>query len=430
MIPRYSRSRMQKHWSEEAKFHSWLLVECSVLEILEKNKILPKGISALISRKARIDVQQIAKIEAKVKHDVIAFSTSIAKQFGTKGRFFHYGLTSSDVVDTSFSLLLRDALLLIKTELENTCTILSKLSKRYQNLPAIGRTHGVHAEPSIFGLKFLSWYCEAKRRLSEIDQAIKTISYGKISGAVGVYGILTPLIEKEALQILHLKAEPVSTQIIPRDRHLTVMTGLMNVGNLIDRIAVEFRHLQRTEVGEIEERFSEGQKGSSAMPHKKNPITAENLSGCARILRGYLFSVTENAALWHERDISHSSVERVCFPDAFILLDYMIDRMNGFLSGITVNEKNVTKNLNHTQGVYFSGAVLNKLVEKGMNREQAYALIQAIALRSLKEETSFQVKLTANKQAMKFLSKSEIDSVFNLKNRLKNTEQIYQRVFR
>lgn len=428
MINRYSRSEMSQIWSDESKFKHWLKVECAVLKVLEQKKVIPVKISDLILKKAKINIKRIGVIESKVKHDVIAFCTSIAEQFDKKGRYFHYGLTSSDVVDTAFSLLIIESLKIIKKDLFEFKITLKKQALKYKSLYCIARTHGIHAEPSVFGLKFLSWYAEINRKINDLKYVENKIKYGKISGAVGVYGLLGPEIEKLALKRIGLNPEFVSTQILPRDRHLDVMQLLSNIANSIERISLEIRHLQRTEVAEVEESFSKGQKGSSAMPHKKNPIASENLSGCARVMRGYVAAVSENTALWHERDISHSSVERICFPDAFILLDYMIARVNSVINNIVVKKENVTKNLNLLHGVTISGTILNALVEKGMQRESAYKIIQQYSLKSIESKRSLKDYLKSDKIINEYFTQDEIDLFFNLKNRFKNIDKIYKRV--
>ncbi len=430
MIQRYSRLEMKEIWTDENKFRKWLQVECAVLKILENKRIIPIRISDKIGKTAKINVKRINKIEVKVKHDVIAFCTSISEQFGKNGRYFHYGLTSSDVVDSAFSLLIVESLSIIKKDLIEINKSIKEKSLKYKNTICIARTHGMHAEPSVFGLKFLSWYSEIKRRIAEIDTIINLISYGKISGAVGVYGILGPEIERKALNLLKLKPETVSTQILPRDRHLSVMQFLANIGNCLERISLEIRHLQRSEVSELEEGFSKGQKGSSAMPHKKNPISSENITGCSRILRGYLMSVSENTALWHERDISHSSVERVCFPDAFILCDYMIHRMNLVIENLNIKNENIKKNLDLTYGVTVSGTILNLLVKRGMKRENAYKIIQTHSLEALNRKVHLNTLLKKDLMLMKYLSKKDLDEIFNFKNRFKNVNQIYLRALK
>lgn len=427
MIKRYSRNEMSQIWTDESKFRHWLMVECSVLKVLEQKKIIPIKIADKILKNAKINTKRIDELELKVKHDVIAFCTSISEQFNKNGRYFHYGLTSSDIVDTAFSLLIVESLNIIKNDLVIFSKTLKKQALKYKNLYCMARTHGIHAEPSVFGLKFLSWYAEVNRKIADIKIITKKISYGKISGAVGVYGLLGPEIENIALKKLGLEPETVSTQILPRDRHADVMQFLSNVGNTIERISLEIRHLQRTEVGEVEESFTKGQKGSSAMPHKKNPIASENLSGCARVMRGYATSVSDNTALWHERDISHSSVERICFPDAFILLDYMIFKMNSVIENIVVKKENVLKNVNLLYGVTISGTILNVLVEKGLQRESAYSLIQSLCLTALNQKVHLKDLLLSNISTQKYFTEKELNNLFSFKNRFKYLDKIYKR---
>jgi len=376
MIDRYSRPEMAKLWNDQNRFQKWLDVELAVLKVLGEKKIVPANAAGKIRAKAKIKVSRILELEETLKHDVIAFTHSISEQVGDVGRFFHYGLTSSDVVDTALSLLLKESLENILAAFGDLDRVLVQQAKRYRSLPCMGRTHGIHAEPTSFGLKFLGWVAEFRRQRVRLERALDGISVGKLSGAVGAYGALTPEIEIKALGILGLRAESVATQVLPRDRHAEVFCTLAEIGASIERVSVELRHLQRTEVRELEEEFSAGQKGSSAMPHKKNPISAENLTGCARLLRGYAVSALENVALWHERDISHSSVERVIAPDATILTHYMIVRLTGVLRKVHVRKENVLRNLDQTHGIYFSGHVLLKLVEKGLSRENAYAIVQ------------------------------------------------------
>ena len=426
MIERYNPAEQKKIWSEEEKFKRWLLVELSVLKVLEKNKIVPKNTEKKIRLKAKKKTDRILELEKILKHDVLSFTTSIAEQVGEPARFFHFGLTSSDVVDTAFSLALVESAQLILKELEKLLIELKKLSIKYKYLPTIGRTHGVHAEPTSFGLKNIDFYKEIKRHQTRFRTVIEEIRYGKLSGAVGVYGILPPKIEKEALKNLNLKVETVSTQILPRDRHARFFSAIAEIGNSIERIALEIRHLQRTEVRELEESFGVGQKGSSAMPHKKNPIASENLTGCARILRGYALSAFENVALWHERDISHSSVERIIAPDATALLHYMIERMTGVLKDLKVNSKKIEANLELTHGMSASGKILLALIEKGLSREDAYSIVQGAALTAWEKNSSFLDEL---KQRQEYLSKKDLGKWTVTRTSLKYVNEIYKRAF-
>lgn len=428
MIERYTNPEMKVVWSDKNKFQKWFEVECSVLEEFEKQKLIPSGVTRVIRKKAKIDCERILTIEKETKHDVIAFCTSIAERCGNEGRYFHYGLTSSDVVDTGLSLLIQDSMRIISDRLELLLKTLKSNSIKYKKLTCIGRTHGMHAEPSVFGLKYLSWYAEFKRQKNNFMHANDNIRTGKLSGAVGTYGIITPSIEKNALSRLGLKVEDVSTQIIPRDRHAQLFAVIANIGGSIERVATEIRHLQRTEVNELEEGFSKGQKGSSAMPHKKNPIASENLSGCARLLRGYALSAFENIALWHERDISHSSVERVILPDAFTLLEYMLKRLNDLIENLIIKKEQIEFNLNRSGGVYFSGHLLIQMVEKGLKRESAYKIIQACAHQALEQNKEFKSIVLKNNEVMKRFTIKEINEIMKTNNFLKNIDQIYKRV--
>jgi adenylosuccinate lyase len=430
MIERYSHSEMASIWSEENKFHTWFEVELAVMKTQEELKIIPKGCSKEIEKKIKIDVSKIYELEKTLKHDVLAFTTMVANQVGPVSRFFHYGLTSNDVVDTALNLNIQRALNLILKELEILKKTLKKLAIKYKNLFCVGRTHGIHAEPTVFGLKFLSFYSECERVLNFIKIAKENIRYGKIAGAVGAYGVLTPQCEFLALKKLGLKVEPVATQIIPRDRHFLFLSSLVSAGNLIERIALEIRHLHRTEVDEVREKFTKGQKGSSAMPHKMNPIGSENLSGCARILRGYLVSVSENTALWHERDISHSSVERVVIPDATILLHYMIKRMNDILLGLWINEDKIKENLDLLDGKIFSGKLLLLAVNHGFTREEAYKIIQDVAIDSLQKNISFKEAIINNQKLLSKIPRKNLEECFNPSVHLKNVSAIYKRVLK
>ncbi|MGE4233353.1 MAG: adenylosuccinate lyase [Bacteriovoracia bacterium] len=427
MIARYTAVEMKNHWSDESRFQKWFEVELAVLKILEKKKWIPNGVSRKIG-KAKVRVNRILEIEKDLHHDVIAFTHSISEQVKDVGRFFHYGLTSSDVVDTAFSLLLLDALEKIEDKLNELKKVCLVSARKYKKLPCIGRTHGIHAEPTSFGLKFLGWYCEFQRQHKRLVEAKEEIAFGKLSGAVGSYGKITPEIEKQALALLGLKPEPVATQVLPRDRHSHVFSVIAGIGASIERVSVELRHLQRTEVGEVEEFFGREQKGSSAMPHKKNPISAENLSGCARLLRGYSVAALENVALWHERDISHSSVERVIAPDATILLHYMLGRLTKVLKNLKVNSAVVAENLKKTQGAVFSGHVLLAFVQKGMTREDAYRLVQRSAHEALLKRKPMMDLLWSDQLVREHFSHKELKATFDVKNYLKNVDRMYERV--
>lgn len=428
MIARYTRPEMGQLWNDENRFQTWLEVELAVLKALGDAGVIPHQAATQIRKRTKINVRRILELEKTLRHDVISFTTSVSEQVGSVGRYFHYGLTSSDVVDTAFAILLKQALVVIRKDLDRLDKELVRLALTYRDLPCIGRTHGVHAEPTSFGLKFLGWVAEFRRQAVRLDAAIETISHGKLSGAVGSYGALSPEIERKALDALGLEPEPIATQVLPRDRHAEVFCTLAEIGASIERAAVELRHLQRTEVHEVEEEFGKGQKGSSAMPHKKNPISAENLSGGARLLRGYAVAALENVALWHERDISHSSVERVIGPDATTLADYMISRLADILGGLRVLEPNVKANLDKTKGIYFSGHMLLRMVEKGMSRENAYRIVQRAAHSAWAEGRWFGDELMKEPDIRRHFSRAEIDRVLDVKNYLKHVDTIYGRV--
>jgi adenylosuccinate lyase len=428
MIERYTRPQMGKLWSDENRFRRWLDVELAVLEVLGQRGHVPRAAARTIRAKAKIKVERILELEATTRHDVIAFTTSIAEQVGELGRYFHFGLTSSDVVDTALALNFKDALTLIREDLLELDKTLVRLANQNKKLPCIGRTHGVHAEPTSFGLKFLGWVSEFRRHQDRLEHALEGIAHGKLSGAVGSFGALSPEIEEVALKKLGLKPEPIATQVLPRDRHAELFCTIAEIGASIERVAVELRHLQRTEVHEVEEEFGKGQKGSSAMPHKKNPISAENLTGTARLLRGYSVAALENVALWHERDISHSSVERVIAPDATILLDYMLHRLIALLKGLRVIKKNIAANLERTQGIYFSGHVLLKMVEAGISREDAYVIVQRCAHEAWDKGQWFGKRLAADAKIREVFSQRELSKILDVKNYLRHVDTIYGRV--
>jgi len=383
-----------------------------------------------LAAKAKVDVEKIQKNELLVKHDIIAFTMAIEEVVGPDAQYFHYGLTSSDVIDTAFALQLRDAGLLILAEMKLLARSLRKLAIDTKKIPAVGRSHGIHAEPLSFGLRFLSHYAELQRNRIRFERAIESISFGMFSGAVGSYGTLPPSVEKTACGYLGLQPEPVSTQVIPRDRHAEYFLALSLLGTGIERMSIELRHLQRTEVGEVEEGFSSGQKGSSAMPHKKNPISAENLSGCARLLRGYAEASLENVPLWHERDISHSSVERVIAPDATILTHYMLVRARKLIDGLRVKEDRVRTNLMATRGLVYSGAVLLALVEAGITRDAAYRMVQKHALEAWKGGDALKERLLADPEVLQYLKKKGVEAVFHPSRGLEHADHTYKEVFK
>ncbi|MEP7146638.1 MAG: adenylosuccinate lyase, partial [bacterium] len=389
MIPRYSRTEMSSIWSDENKFRIWLDIEILACESQSRLGLVPKKSLNNIRKKAAFDVGKILKIEEEVKHDVIAFLTNVSEYVGMDSRFIHLGMTSSDVIDTALSVQMKQAGEIILEDLSEVTKTLREKAKQYKYLTMIGRTHGVHAEPITLGLKFALWYDEMNRNVERWKRCIEVISVGQISGAVGTYEHISPEVEKYVCKKLGLKTTNISTQILQRDRHAEYMSVLAIIGSSIEKFTTEIRHLQKTETHELEEYFSSRQKGSSAMPHKKNPITAERLSGLARVLRGNALAAFENIALWHERDISHSSVERIIIPDSTILIDYTLHQFKKLMYKLVVNEDNIKRNLELTNGLVFSQTVLLKLIEKKMKREQAYKIVQDVAMKCWREKISF-----------------------------------------
>jgi adenylosuccinate lyase len=429
MIERYTRKEMGSLWEPENRFRKWLDVEIAACEAWSELGKIPKKSLAVIKEKAGFDVGRIDEIEAVVKHDVIAFLTSVAEKVGTESRYIHKGLTSSDIVDTALSLLMKEASDIIIQDLKKLISVLQTQAFAYKDTVCIGRSHGVHAEPMTFGMKFALWYEEAKRNLSRVERAKKNISIGKFSGAVGTFSNIPVEIEEKVCKKLGLKPEPVATQVVQRDRHAEYLSTLAIVAASVEKIAVELRHLQRTEVLEAEEPFAKGQKGSSAMPHKRNPVGCENLSGLARVVRANAMAALENVALWHERDISHSSVERVIIPDSTILVDYMLNRLTGILADLQVYPARMLENIGRSYGLHNSQNVLLRLTEKGMSREDAYSIVQKNAMLSWKTRKEFKTLLLKDKNIRKYLSVKELDDVFNLQHYLRNIDYIYKRVF-
>ncbi|MCL4457127.1 MAG: adenylosuccinate lyase [Nitrospirae bacterium] len=429
MIPRYTRPEMGRLWEPQNRFHKWLDVEIAVCEAWAEMGEIPRDALKVIKEKAKFDIERIDEIEKTVKHDVIAFLTSVAEFVGPESRFIHKGLTSSDVVDTALSLLMREAAGIIINDIKELMNVLKKQAFKYKDTPCIGRSHGVHAEPMTFGLKFALWYEDAKRNLRRMETAMEAISVGKLSGAVGTFSNIPIELEDKVCAKLGLSAEPVATQVVQRDRHAEYMTALALIAACVEKISVEIRHLQRTEVLEAEEPFSAGQKGSSAMPHKRNPVGSENLSGLARVVRSNALAALENIALWHERDISHSSVERVIIPDSAILVDYMLNRLAGILKDMHVYPERMAANMDKSHGLYNSQRVMLALTEKGISREDAYALVQKNAMESWREGESFKKLLQKDAGITKHLSHQEIEEIFDLKYYLRNVDYIFGRVF-
>ncbi|MGC8858954.1 MAG: adenylosuccinate lyase [Ignavibacteria bacterium] len=428
MIPRYSREPIASIWKDETKFSIWLRIELLACEAQSKLGLIPESSLKTIQEKAQFEVKRILEIEEIVKHDVIAFLTNVAEYVGPDSRFIHMGMTSSDILDTTLSYQMKEAGNLILENLETFKRTLARKAKQYKTLLMIGRTHNVHAEPITLGLKFALWFDEIKRNIDRMKLAIKAISVGKISGAVGTYEHISPFVEKYVCKKLGLRPASISTQIIQRDIHSQYMSTLALIASGIEKIATEIRHLQRTEVLELEESFSKGQKGSSAMPHKKNPITAEQLCGLARVVRANSFAALENIPLWHERDISHSSVERIIIPDSTILVDYMLFKINQLIENIVVYKENIQKNLNLTNGLIFSQSALLKLIEKKMTREDAYKIIQQLAMQSWNEKIPFEELLRNNNIISHYLDNKDFKDIFNYKNALKNVNLIFKRL--
>jgi adenylosuccinate lyase len=416
-------------WSDENRFRKMLEIEIFAAESMANLGIVPKKAVELIKKKAKINIKRINEIERIVKHDVISFLTSIVEIVGPEGRFLHFGMTSSDVLDTATGAQLQQSVKLLIHETKCLSVIISKLAKKYKMVSIVGRTHGIHAEPMTFGLKVASWYCEIIRSLDRLRFTFETVSYGKISGAVGSMAHLNPKIEEYVCKKMRLKVEPVSTQVIPRDRYSVYFSVLAHLGATLERIATEIRHLQRTEVMEVEEPFTSGQKGSSAMPHKKNPIISENICGLARLLRGYAITAMENIPLWHERDISHSSTERIMLPDASIVLHYMLTRMQFLLSNINIYPKNMQANLDKTKDSIFSGTLLLFLINKGMSREIAYKVVQSLVFRGKNNKISFEKICLKNKSIREYLTIQEIKEACNIKSQFKNIDYIFKRIF-
>ena len=430
MIERYSRKELKDIWSEKNKYKIWLDVEIAAAEAMEKYKIIPKGVASIVRKKGKIKVKRIQQIEDKVKHDVIAFLTSITEQAGIKARYLHQGMTSSDVLDTSFNIqLLQSGKILIK-DLDKILSVLKKKAKKHKFTPCIGRSHGIHAEPITFGLKLASFYQEFLRNKKRLIEAIENISTCAISGAVGTYANINPKVEVYVAKKLKLKPEPISTQIIPRDRHAHYFSTLGIIAGSVERVATEIRHLQRSEVYELQEYFSKSQKGSSAMPHKKNPILSENLTGLARIIRSHVTPALENISLWHERDISHSSVERTIGPDANITLDFALVRLANLLDNMIVYPKNMIENLNMTRGLIFSQEVMLELTKAGISREKAYKLVQGHAKKSLLNKISLINLIKTDKIIMNKITEKKINKIFTYDKHFKNVNYIFRRVFK
>jgi len=429
LIPRYTRPEMGRIWSDENRFRKWLAVELAATETLAEAGIVPKDAARAIREKANFRLERIHEIEAEVRHDVIAFTTAVAEFVGPESRWFHYGLTSNDVVDTAQALLLREASTLIAGDLDRLSTVLATRAWEFKDTPMVGRTHGIHAEPITFGFKIANWYSETQRNIARFSAAAEDLRVGKFSGAVGIFAHLTPELEERMCARLGLRAAAVSSQVIQRDRHAHYLATLAVIASTLDKIATEVRHLQRTEVREAEEFFSQKQKGSSAMPHKRNPVTLEQISGLARVVRGNAQAGFENVALWHERDISHSSVERVILPDSTTLADYLLHKTAHVVETMFVYPERMMANLNSTRGLIFSGQLLLDLVEHGLTREDAYRLVQGHAMRAWQEGLDFRQLIFADKEISSRVPRKQLEHAFDLPRQLKNVDKIFARVF-
>mgnify|MGYP001199396274 CR=1 FL=1 len=430
MIKRYSRKELTDIWSEENKYKIWLDVEVAAAQAMEKLNLIPKGVSSIVKKKARINVKRIQQIEGQVKHDVIAFLTSVTEKAGIKARYLHQGMTSSDVVDTSFNIQLVQSGKIILRDLDQILKVLKKQARKYKFTPCMGRSHGIHAEPITFGLKLASFYEEFKRNRKRLVDAIDEVSTCAISGAVGTYANINPNVEKHVAKKLNLKVEPISTQIIPRDRHAFYFSVLGIIAGSIERVAIEIRHLQRTEVYELQEYFSKNQKGSSAMPHKKNPILSENLTGLARMVRSAVIPALENIALWHERDISHSSVERNIGPDANITTDFALVRLSNILDNMIVYPKKMLENLNITKGLIFSQELMLELTKAGLSREKSYKIVQNHAKKCFAENLNLFDVVLKDKFIMSKIKTKKIKEIFSYNKHFKNVNLIFKRVIK
>jgi len=429
LIARYTRPEMGRIWSDENKFRTWLAVEIAATETLAEAGLVPKSAADAIRTKGDFDLNRINEIEAEVKHDVIAFTTAVAEKVGPESRWLHYGLTSNDVVDTAQALLVKQASAILRADIEKLIEVLKRRAFEFQHTPQIGRTHGIHAEPITFGLKLANWYSEMRRNLERFTLAAEQMRVGKLSGAVGNAAHLEPEYEEKICERLGLNVAAVSSQVIQRDRHAFYVATLAVIASTLDKIATEIRHLQRTEVREAEEFFSEKQKGSSAMPHKRNPVTLEQISGLARVVRSNAQAAFENVALWHERDISHSSVERVILPDSTILLDYMLAKTTNLIDTMLVYPERMMRNLNSTGGLVFSGQLLLDLVEAGVSREDAYRIVQRNAMRAWKEEANFRELVANDPDIAGKVDRKTIENAFDLQRQLRNVDKIFGRVF-
>ncbi|WP_027410387.1 adenylosuccinate lyase [Anoxybacteroides tepidamans] len=428
MIERYTRPEMGAIWTEENRFKAWLEVEILACEAWAELGIIPREDVAKIRENASFDIQRIKEIEEETRHDVVAFTRAVSETLGEERKWVHYGLTSTDVVDTALSYLLKQANEILLKDLENFIQVLKEKAQEHKYTVMMGRTHGVHAEPTTFGLKLALWYEEMKRNLERFKQAAETVRVGKISGAVGTYANIDPFVEKYVCEKLGLDPAPISTQTLQRDRHAHYMATLALIATSIEKFAVEIRGLQKSETREVEEFFAKGQKGSSAMPHKRNPIGSENMTGMARVIRGYMLTAYENVPLWHERDISHSSAERIILPDATIALNYMLNRFANIVKNLTVFPENMKRNMDRTLGLIYSQRVLLALIDKGMTREEAYDLVQPKAMEAWETQVPFRSLIEADATITSRLTKEEIDDCFDYNYHLKHVDTIFERI--
>ena len=428
MIERYSREVMRKVWTEQNKFDAYLRVEILSSEAWSQLGVVPKEDVEKLWKNASFDINRIYEIEQQTRHDIVAFTRAVSETLGEERKWVHYGLTSTDVVDTANGYLLKQANTILLEDIEKMLEVLRKRAIEFKNTPCIGRTHGIHADITSFGLKWALWYEEMKRNLQRFVTAARGVEVGKISGAVGNFANIPPFIQDYVCEKLGTESANISTQVIQRDRHAYYMATLAVIASSIEQMAMEIRNLQRTEVHEVEESFGKGQKGSSAMPHKRNPISSENMCGCARVMRGYMATFYENVALWHERDISHSATERIILPDATMLLDYMLNRFRGILENLVVFEDVMKENIYRTRKVIFAQRVMNALIEKGFSREKAYDTVQPVAMRAMSERADYQELLAQTPEVMAVLTREELDSCFTLEYYLKNVDFIFDRV--
>ena len=428
MLERYTRPEMGAIWTDQNRYQAWLEVERLADEAWAELGEIPKEDVALIREKATFDIDRILEIEAQTRHDVVAFTRAVSESLGDESKWVHYGLTSTDVVDTAYGYLMKQANDLIREDLNRFVTIIGEKAKEYKHTVMMGRTHGVHAEPTTFGLKLALWYAEMKRNVERFERAAKGVEAGKISGAVGTFANIPPFVEEYVCEKLGIRAQDISTQVLPRDLHAEYFSAMALIATSIEKFATEIRGLQKSETREVEEFFAKGQKGSSAMPHKRNPIGSENMAGLARVVRGHMVTAYENVSLWHERDISHSSAERIIIPDTTILIDYMLNRFGNIVKNLTVFPENMKRNMNATFGLIYSQRVMLKLIDHGMTREQAYDLVQPKTAQAWDEQTDFRPLLEADPAITDVLTKADLDDAFDYNHHLKQVDTIFERV--